>query len=195
MIATAKRNYSNINFRHGDAENIAFKDASFDAVICAFGILHMPQPQEAMAEAFRVLKSGGRYAFTVWASADKNEFFETVLPAIKTHANMDVPLPEAPPIFLYSDHEACRQTLTNVGFTNIDVVELPLVFKAGSPQRVLDLLHHGTVRTSALLNLQTQDVQSQINAQILTAMQTRQAQSGLDLAFPAVLASGQKPLN
>jgi hypothetical protein len=43
--------------------------------------------------------------------------------------------------------------------------------------------------------LQTQDVQSQINAQILTAMQTRQAQSGLDLAFPTVMASGQKPLN
>ena len=95
MIATAKRNYPNINFRHGDAENLAFKDASFDAVICAFGILHMPQPQKAVAEAFRVLKSGGRYAFTAWASADKNEFFEIVLPAIKTHANMDVPLPEA----------------------------------------------------------------------------------------------------
>jgi hypothetical protein len=101
----------------------------------------------------------------------------------------------APPVFLYSDHNTCRQTLTNVGFSNIDVVELPLVFKAGSPQRVLDLLHHGTVRTAALVDLQTQDVQMQINAQILTAMEARQAQSGLDLAFPAVMASGQKPLS
>jgi SAM-dependent methyltransferase len=155
----------------------------------------MPQPQEAMAEAFRVLKPGGRYAFTVWASPDKNEFFQIVLPTIQAHGDMTVPLPEAPPVFLYSDYNTCRQTLTNVGFINIDVVELPLVFKAGSPQRVLDLLRHGTVRTAALVDLQTQNVQMQINAQILTAMEARQAQSGLDLAFPAVMASGQKPLS
>jgi SAM-dependent methyltransferase len=195
MGATAKRNYPNINFCHGDAENLAFKGACFDAVICAFGILHMPQPQKAMAEAFRVLKPGGRYAFTVWASPDKNEFFKVALSAIQTHGNMDVPLPEAPPTFLYSDYGTCREALRNVGFSNIDVIELPLVFKAGSPQRVLDLLHHGTVRTSALLVLQTREVQSKINTQVLTDMETRQVQSGLDLAFPAVMASGQKPLS
>lgn len=64
MVATAKRNYPNIDFRRGDAENLAFNDDCFDAVICAFGILHMPQPQKAMAEAVRVLKPGGRYVFT-----------------------------------------------------------------------------------------------------------------------------------
>ncbi|MEJ2653517.1 MAG: methyltransferase domain-containing protein [Gammaproteobacteria bacterium] len=195
MLLTAKRHYPHIEFRHGDAENLAFDDSSFDAVVCPFGILHIPEPQRAMAEAFRVLKPGGRYAFTVWAAPEKNEFFKVVLPIIQAHADMEVPLPEAPPIFLYSDHTTCRQTLTDVGFYNVGVVELPLVFKAGSPQRVLDLLHHGTVRTSALLGLQTQEVQSRINAEILAVMEARQAQSGLDLAFPAVMASAQKPLS
>lgn len=195
MLLTAKRHYPDIDFRHGDAENLAFDDNSFDAVVCPFGILHMPQPQRAMAKAFRVLKPGGRYAFTVWAAPEKNEFFKVVLPIIQAHADMKVPLPEAPPIFLYSDHKTCRQTLTDVGFDNVDVVELPLIFKARSSQRVLDLLHDATVRTSALLSLQTKDVQSQINAEIVAAMEARQAQSGLDLAFPAVLASAQKPLS
>lgn len=195
MVETAKRNYPDVDFRHGDAENLAFGAGSFDAVICAFGILHMPQPQRAMAEAFRVLKPGGRYAFTVWASPDKNDFFKVVLPAIQTHADMGVPLPEGPSIFLYSDHKTCRQTLTDVGYINVNVVELPLVFKAGSPQRVLDLLHKATVRTSALLSVQTQEIQSRIDAEIVAAMEARQAQSELDLAFPAVMASGQKPSN
>lgn len=153
MIAMAKRSYPDVDFRHGDAENLAFDNDSFDAVICPFGILHMPQPQQAMAEAFRVLKPGGRYAFTVWAAPEKNEFFKVVLPIIQTHADMEVPLPEAPPIFLYSDHKTCGQTLTDVGFDNVDVVELPLVFEADSQPRVLALLHDATVRTSALLNL------------------------------------------
>lgn len=195
MVETAKRNYPDVDFRHGDAENLAFDAGSFNAVICAFGILHMPQPQQAMAEAFRVLKPGGRYAFTVWASPDETDFFKVVLPAIQTHADMGVPLPEGPSIFLYSDHKTCRQTLTDVGYINVNVVELPLVFKAGSPQRVLDLLHKATVRTSALLSVQTQEIQSRIDAEIVAAMEARQAQSELDLAFPAVMASGQKPSN
>lgn len=193
MITIAKHNYPDVDFRDGDAENLAFDDRSFDAVICPFGILHVPQPHQAMAEAFRVLKPGGRYAFTVWAAPEKNEFFKVVLPAIQAHADMEVPLPEAPSIFLYSDHKACRQTLTDLGFDDVDVVELPLVFKAGSPQRVLALLHDATVRTSALLTFQTHEVQSRVNAEIVAAMEARQAQSGLDLAFPAVMASGQKP--
>jgi len=195
MVVTAKRNYPEVDFRHGDPENLPFADRSFDAVICAFGILHMPQPQRAMAEAFRVLKPGGRYAFTVWASPDKNELFKVVTPAIQMHADMEIPLPEGPSFFLYSDHEICRQTLKDVGFHNVDVVELPLVFKAGSPQRVLDFLHDGTVRLSTLLSLQPQEVQSRIDAEIVAAMAAHQARSGVDLAHPAVMASGQKPLS
>ncbi len=193
MVATAKRNYSDIEFRHGDAEDLAFDGASFDAVICPFGILHMARPEQAMKEALRVLNRGGRYAFTVWALPEKHEFFKLVMPIIQAHADMTVPMPEAPPIFRYSDHDTCRRALAGVGFENIDVIEIPLVFKAASPQRVVDLLHRGTVRTSAVLDLQTPDVQARIDAEILSAAEALQAQSGLDLAFPAVMASGQKP--
>lgn len=193
MVATAKRNYPDIDFRQGDAESLAFDNDSFDAVICPFGVLHMPQPQQAMAEAFRVLKPGGRYAFTVWAAPDKNDLFKAVTPAIQTHADMEIPLPEGPSFFLYSDHEACRRALTDIGFYNVDVVELPLVFRAGSPQRVLAFVHDATVRLSTLLSLQTQDVQSQIDAEIVAAVEAYGRRSGLDLAHPAVMASGQKP--
>ena len=153
----------------------------------------MAQPEQAMKEAFRVLKAGGRYAFTVWASPDKHEFFKLTMPVIQTHADMSVPMPEAPPIFLYSDHDTCRRALTGAGFDIIDVVELPLVFKAASPQSIVDLLHHATVRAAALIDLQTQDVRARVDTDILAAAKAHQAQSGLDLAFPAVMAVGQKP--
>jgi ubiquinone/menaquinone biosynthesis C-methylase UbiE len=75
MVAEARRRYPKIEFREGDAENLAFDTASFDAVVCAFGILHIADPDRAIAEAFRVLRPDGRFAFTVWAGPRPARFF------------------------------------------------------------------------------------------------------------------------
>jgi ubiquinone/menaquinone biosynthesis C-methylase UbiE len=49
MIAEARQNFPETEFREGDGENLAFDDGSFDAVICAFGLLHMAAPDRAIA--------------------------------------------------------------------------------------------------------------------------------------------------
>lgn len=56
----------------GDAQKLPFPDASFDSVIIGFGLLHFPQPELAVKEAFRVLKSGGRLSFSVWAEGNQS---------------------------------------------------------------------------------------------------------------------------
>ena len=47
-------------FIHGDAQNLPFDDASFDAVSIAFGIRNVQQPERAVSEFARVLRPGGR---------------------------------------------------------------------------------------------------------------------------------------
>jgi demethylmenaquinone methyltransferase/2-methoxy-6-polyprenyl-1,4-benzoquinol methylase len=44
----------------GDAMALPFRDASFDAYTIAFGIRNVTRPEAALAEAFRVLRPGGR---------------------------------------------------------------------------------------------------------------------------------------
>ncbi len=44
----------------GDAMALPFKDSSFDVYTISFGIRNVTRPQEALNEAFRVLKPGGR---------------------------------------------------------------------------------------------------------------------------------------
>ena len=67
MLAEARRHHPGIDFQAGDAAALPFPDASFDAVVMSFGLLHLDCPDRALAEAHRALRTGGRLAFTVWA--------------------------------------------------------------------------------------------------------------------------------
>lgn len=61
MIATAKKGYvpQNVRFEVADATNQHFKEHSFDVVIIANALHIMPNPEKALSEIDRVLKSGG----------------------------------------------------------------------------------------------------------------------------------------
>lgn len=56
-------------FGRVDAEALAFRDSSFNAVLCAFGLNHLPERQQALAEMRRVLVPGGRLVVTAWHRA------------------------------------------------------------------------------------------------------------------------------
>src|SRR5258708_10801953 len=58
MIAAARRNAPAADCRQGDAQNLAYGNNSFDAVVCGYGIIHLPQPDRALAEMCRVLRPG-----------------------------------------------------------------------------------------------------------------------------------------
>jgi ubiquinone/menaquinone biosynthesis C-methylase UbiE len=116
MIAIAKAMSPDIPFVQGDAQDLPFRDASFDRVLVNFGLLHVSKPEKACAEACRVLKSGGRLGFTVWAGPEENPGAKIVNDAIEAHADMDVGLPEGPPRYLYSEREECRKVLEQSGF-------------------------------------------------------------------------------
>jgi SAM-dependent methyltransferase len=62
-----------IEYRHGDAENLPFKDGEFDAVISTFGVMFVSNPEAAAEELGRVIKPGGRLVLSTW-KPDSNVF-------------------------------------------------------------------------------------------------------------------------
>ena len=70
LLEDARRNAAVINaeieFLEGDAEELPYADASFDVVLSQFGHMFAPRPEIALAEMLRVLKPGGRIAFSTW---------------------------------------------------------------------------------------------------------------------------------
>lgn len=59
----------NITFDEGDAEQLPYADASFDAAISMFGAMFAPRPELVASEFARVLKPGGRLAMANWTPA------------------------------------------------------------------------------------------------------------------------------
>jgi demethylmenaquinone methyltransferase/2-methoxy-6-polyprenyl-1,4-benzoquinol methylase len=57
-------------FTEANAEALPFADRSFDAAAIAFGIRNVPRIERALAEAYRVLKIGGRFACLEFSSVD-----------------------------------------------------------------------------------------------------------------------------
>lgn len=55
-----------IDWQLGDAENLPFDDASFDAVASTFGIMFAGNQEAAIAELARVVRPGGRIAIAAW---------------------------------------------------------------------------------------------------------------------------------
>jgi SAM-dependent methyltransferase len=194
MVAEASLRYPQADFRVGDAESLAFPDGVFDCVICAFGLLHFAAPEQAVAEAYRVLKPGGRYAFTVWAGADRHAYFALLLSAIQTHGNLANDLPLGPSRFRFCDELECRRTLTSVGFIKLAITKLQLVWRARQPQDFLDLAYKCTVRTAMLLEHQEAAARDRIHQAILDGATQFKGNDGYECIWPAILVSAQKPL-
>ena len=188
MVADARRQYPNVAFREGDAEALPFPAASFDAVTIAFGVLHFERPERALAEAHRVLRPGGRLAFTVWATPEQAVGFEIVLRAVQAHGNPHVPLPPASPFFRFSDADECCRTLTELGFRDPCVIEVPQLWRLASPAQFFEAMQHGTVRTQGLLRAQTPAALAAIGAAVCEAATAYQRGATLELPMPAVLA-------
>jgi SAM-dependent methyltransferase len=159
MLAIAKRMFPTINFLRGDAENLPCDGESFDRVLINFGLLHVAHPEQACAEACRVLRSGGKFGFTVWARPPQNPGAKIVNDAIEAHADLNVDLPEGPPHYLYGDEEECRKVLAGAGFdaASLSFRTQSVKWSLPSASFLFEAERDAGVRTAGLLARQSPD--------------------------------------
>jgi SAM-dependent methyltransferase len=105
-----------IAWRQADALQLPFPDASFDCVVCQFGVMFFPDKPRAFAEAHRVLRPGGRLLFNTWDRLEANEFPATVLAALGEMFRDDPPTFMARVPHGYFDYDWIRRDLAAGGF-------------------------------------------------------------------------------
>lgn len=191
MVKAAETNFPQCQFVAGDAQALDFGAMSFDAAVCNFGVFHFQEPELAINEAARVLRSGGRYAWSQWLGPDKSAFFAIVFKAVTSHANMDVGLPPAPPPFRFSDPKTATTAMKAAGFEDIKVQEAPVVLPAPA-DTFMDFFKKFSVRVTMILERQEPDVLRAIEEEIKAGLDPFDTDGWLNIPMPAIIVSGRK---
>lgn len=193
MIEQAQRLHPGIEFRQSDAEQLAVGSGLFDAAVMNFGILHLARPDAALAEACRVLRAGGRFAFTAWSKPEETVGFGIVLRAVEAHGEPRINLPEGPPFFRYSDPAECVRSLISAGFESPAIVKVPQVWRVSPGDNLFEIMANSTVRTAGLLRCQKPVTLYKIRDAMRVEVEQYRKGSLVELPMPALIASAVKP--
>jgi len=132
MLAAAERRAAglglrNVEFRQVDAQAIDLESASFDVVLCRWGLMLMPDPAAALAEARRVLRPGGRLALAVWGPREANPWNTTIQGAFGDHGLLPPPPdPNEPGMFRLANSGELSGLVAGAGFAHIELRDLPV---------------------------------------------------------------------
>jgi len=125
MVAAARHRadahrVDNVAFARGDAERIVAPAASFDAALCALGLMYLPDPVAALREMRRVLRPGGRVVAAVWGERSRCGWAE-VFPIVDAEIESEA----CPLFFALGAGEALAAACQEAGLRRGETWRLP----------------------------------------------------------------------
>jgi ubiquinone/menaquinone biosynthesis C-methylase UbiE len=179
----AELGIQNVDYRVLDAQAMDVGDASFDGVICRWGLMLMPDPSAALAECKRVLVAGGRLVFAVFTGPDENPFASIPARILIESGHMQRPASGwNPGILALSDRTRLQSLLDDVGFTSTHVEGVDMMWTFASTKEYWDFLIDLTALGPLVRSLSSSDRDA-----VRTAIDARLADFTRDdrIALPA----------
>jgi len=122
-----------VHWQQADACHLPFADQAFDAVLCQFGLMFVPDKGLAVREARRVLKPGGQFLFNVWDSMEHNALGRLTHHTVTSFFEKDPPTFYQVP-FGYHDPAEIRRILQEAGFGDVEVTVVEKVSRGARAQ-------------------------------------------------------------
>jgi SAM-dependent methyltransferase len=193
MIQLAEKSNPGIAFRVADVEHLPFTDASFDAVVCNFGLGHFPYPEASVAECVRVLKPGGRIALSWWDDPSKQRIqglFREAIAEIGAAPPADVPQGHA--IYRFADTHEFRNLLEGADLIDAGIEDHKTTYLISD----IDTLWRGVLGsfalTAAAIPQQDTATQAAIRAALERRAATYRTTAGLRVPVAFKIGAGRK---
>jgi SAM-dependent methyltransferase len=194
MVEVARRRHPGLPFLRAAAEALPFASGAFDAVLGGLLVHHLAEPVPVVREFARVLAPGGRLVLTAWDVPERCALVGVLVAAIaEVGAAPPADLPPGPPFFQFSTDAALAGLLAGGGLGEVEVHTVAFAHPVADAGRLWTGLIRGTVRSSALVVRQPDEVQRAIRA-AFDRLASRYA-DGARLAVPvsSTLAVGRRP--
>ena len=176
----------NVAAERMDAEDLKIADASVDAVLCALGLMYVPDPQASLREMRRVLKPGGRVVAAVWgARADCG--WAGVFPIVDSRVASEV----CPMFFQLGGGDALRCTMEAVGRADVEVERISATLHYASGEQACGAAFAGGPVALAYARF-SESVRAEVQAEYLESIS--KFRRGKEYAVPGafVVAGGRR---
>jgi SAM-dependent methyltransferase len=121
MLVVARRKAPALEWKQGSAEALPFASASFDAVVCQFGLMFFENRRTAIEEMVRVLRPGGRLAVAVWGSLEISPGYAALAAFVqRLFGNQVAEVFRAP--FVLGNSQILHSLFTEAGIADAQVV-------------------------------------------------------------------------
>ena len=115
-----------------DGEVLAIAEHDFDAIVCRWGLMFMPDVKGALRAMHQRLRPGGRVATSVWAAAERVPMISLGADAVRRIANLPPPPADALGPLRLADESIMRAALADAGFKDVAVERIAVTFDLDS---------------------------------------------------------------
>jgi len=183
MLAIARERASalgvtNIEFRESDAESLTIEDRGFDAVVCRWGLMFMPDIGRALRGLYDRLVPGGRLATAVWSTADKVPMITIGNDVVRKLAGLPPPVAGALEPLRLADPSILTGALEQAGYKDITVERLGVTFEFDSATAFTQFREDVSAPFRALLGRQTPEMRQRILDAVIEAARTHAGADG-----------------
>lgn len=181
-----------IETRVMDAEDLALPDASFDAVLCHFGVMFLPDLDRGLREMRRVLKPGAWASLVVFAAGGAPES-ELAASIIRGHLRSQTQTPERLSGRSVGAPGALARRLQGLGFQAAESHELTVPLRLPSTadaMRYLREIHPTLEEMMAPLSAEERDT---VWRQVHDGLASFEGPDGFESPNRVVVVAGRRP--
>jgi ubiquinone/menaquinone biosynthesis C-methylase UbiE len=197
MLAIARekaeaRGIKNIETQVCDVCELPYSDNTFDAISCRFGFMFFPDMLLAAKEMYRVLKSGGRIATTVWNVPEKNFWVTAIGSTINANMQLPPPPPEAPGMFRCAKSGLIMDLFQKAGFENTSEKEITSKLRCGTPEVYWNMMTEVAAPFVAALSNADDAMKDKIKSEVYQKVKQRYPDGRVEIEASALVVYGEK---
>jgi ubiquinone/menaquinone biosynthesis C-methylase UbiE len=170
--------FTQVQFERMDAEALSFDAASFDVVLCALGLMYVPDPLKALTEMHRVLRPGGRAVAAVWGARDRCGWAE-IFPIVDRRVASEV----CPMFFQLGTGDVMNSVLRTAGFDAVRVDRIATTLEYASADEAVGAAFAGGPVALAYSRFEAH-ARNEVHAEYLDSLAPYRATGGAGYEVP-----------